>query len=249
MLRADLVRPTKNSNEQFGFNSQRGEIMFVGMWMVKDLLTIGPDESVGNIATLMAQHRIRRLPVVDKVHDSNKLLGIVSYSDVLHAFPADLNPFSSVANDEFSQRMNGTSDLTAADIMHDNPLTVLPQDPIEKAAKLMRDKKIGALPVISQDHLVGLITESDLFRAFASIFDTHEPGVRITFDISSGEDVFPIVAELIKKHQLKLHTLVSLPHHSRALCVISAFGRHTDKLVDDLWKSKHAVVNVIALTP
>lgn len=218
--------------------------MFVGMWMVKDLMTIGPEHPLGDIAALMSRHRIRRLPVVGTHHE---LLGIVSYSDVLHAFPADINPFSVVANDLYSSKASST--LSAQDIMHTHPVSVTSTTPIEKAALLMRDKKIGALPVIDHERLVGLITESDLFRAFASLFETRETGVRITFDISSGEDIFPVVSKLVATHQLKLHTFVSLPHHSRPLCVVNVFGRNAEKMVDDLWASKHAVVNAIALKP
>ncbi len=223
--------------------------MFVGMWMVKDLLTVGPEEPLGDIACLMARHRIRRLPVVRQTADGNKLLGIVSYSDVLHVVPADLNPFSVAARDDLFSRPDQLLNSTAEDIMHENPLTITPNDPIEQAAQLMLDKKIGALPVMHQDHLVGMITESDLFRAFVSLFEAKEPGVRVTFDISSGEDIFPVVADLVKKHHLRLHTMVSLPHHTRALCVISVFGQHVEKMVEDLWKSRHAVVNVIPLKP
>lgn len=223
--------------------------MFVGMWMVKDLLTVGPEEPLGDMACLMARRRIRRLPVVRQTVDGKKLLGIVSYSDVLHAAPADLNPFSVVAREELVSQSDQLPHLTAKDIMHENPLTITPNDPIERAAQLMLDEKIGALPVMHQGHLVGMITESDLFRAFVSLFEPKEPGVRVTFDISSGEDIFPVVAELVKKHGLRLHTMVSLPHHARALCVIGVFGKHVEKMVEDLWKSRHAVVNVIPLKP
>jgi Predicted transcriptional regulator, contains C-terminal CBS domains len=218
--------------------------MFVGMWMVKDLLTIKPESPLGDIASLMARHRIRRLPVVAEDH---ALLGIVSYSDVLHAFPPDINPFSAVAEDDLHRLGEDSRGLTARDIMHPNPLSIASTDPIEKAALLMRDKKIGALPVMDNHRLVGLITESDLFRAFSALFDTREAGVRITFDISSGEDVFPVVSQLITTHHLKLHTFVSLPHHSRPLCVVNIFGKNAHKMVDALWASKHAVVNVIPL--
>ena len=68
--------------------------MFVSMWMTRELITVDPTASLANIAATMARHRIRRLPVVSPSPEGPRLLGLISYSDVLHAFPADINPFS-----------------------------------------------------------------------------------------------------------------------------------------------------------
>jgi acetoin utilization protein AcuB len=219
--------------------------MFVSLWMTKDVITITPDMPVIDIAKLMADHKIRRLPVLDA---DGKLLGLVSSQDVLHAFPADVNPFALAAG---KAPLSNVSKATAADLMVINPTTVAPETPIEEAARLMCDQKIGALLVIRKEHLQGLITESDIFRAFAGIFDPDTHGVRITFDNSSGHDVFPLIAELTHHHRLRVMSFVSLHKHERPLCVVQVTGTPSgcDAMLNDIWKSHHQVMSVINLDP
>ncbi|MGD9843460.1 MAG: CBS domain-containing protein [Steroidobacteraceae bacterium] len=218
--------------------------MFVSMWMSKDLITTSPDVSVVELARLMRDKAIRRLPVVDQ---AGKLLGLVSSEEVLHAFPPDVNPFA-VANGEMSSQQCGVK-LTAADVMSLPEFTTEPETPIEEVARVMRDQKIGATLVMRKEMLVGIITESDVFRAFTEIFDPGTHGVRITFDNSAGEDVFPLIAELAHRHHLRVMSFVSLHMHERPLCVVQVTGpeRATDAMLNDIWKSHHQVVSVIHL--
>jgi len=117
--------------------------MFVSMWMTKDVRTVTPETPLNEIASLMAQHRIRRAPVVASAAEPTKLIGMISKGDVLHAFPANTNPLSYAAT-----QTAAPSKLTAADVMTRDPLVTAPEAPIEQVAKIMCDKKIGALPVV-----------------------------------------------------------------------------------------------------
>ena len=248
-----IGHPALSGADEFtrAFQSLQGGIgMFVGMWMTQELVTVGPAEHLSEIASVMSRRRIRRLPVVEPASGGNRLLGIISHSDVLHAFPLDVNPFSAVAAETLALK-GQPADLAiiAADIMCQNPQTTTPQEPIELAARKMRDHKIGALPVVHNEHLVGLITESDVFRAFTSIFESTSPGLRITFDISKGEDIFPLVASMISAHHLKLITFVTLQKHPHPVCVVEVSGNEADALVEDFWKSHHTVISVIKISP
>lgn len=215
--------------------------MFVSMWMTKDVVTVAPDAPLTDVARIMAERRIRRLPVVDA---GGQLLGLVSSQDVLHAFPADINPFSSMSGKVPDAT---TLRLSAADVMVSNPPTTAPEAPIEGVARMMLDNKIGALPVMRHDKLLGLITESDIFRAFVSICDPGTHGVRVTFDNSNGQDVFPLVAALTHQHRLRVMSFVSLHKHERPLCVLQVTGAPSgiEALLNDIWKSHHQVVSVI----
>ena len=95
-----------------------------------------------------------------------KLLGIVTHSNVLQAFPADINPFAVNAAESMAAIERGADSLkvTAGDLMTRDPLTVPPEAPLEQAASLMRGHKIGALPVVNKHVLVGIITERDYAR-------------------------------------------------------------------------------------
>jgi len=223
--------------------------MFVSMWMTKDVITVTPDTLVTEIAVTMSQRRIRRVPVLMQDGETTKLLGLVSSQDVLHAFPPDVNPLNFFS--DVSPVTRGASSaniiLTAKDVMVTNPLVTAPEAPIEEVARLMRDKKIGALPVVRNEQLAGIITESDLFRAFANIFDPGSHGVRITFDNSKGEDVFPLIAQVTHHHRLRVTSFVSLLNHERPVCVVQVIGENTEAMLNDIWKSHHQVISVIQL--
>ena len=224
--------------------------MFVSMWMTKDPISVEPNFALTDLATLMSRREFRHVPVVATLReDPPRLVGIVTAADILHEFPPELNPFSATGPD-----MLATQTLTAhklpvlaSDIMTRNPLTIEPEAPIEAAARTMRDRKIGALPVTREGHLVGLITKSDIFRALVGIFESATSGARITFDISHGEDVFPLVATLAQKRHLRVVTFVSMQQHERPVCVVEVSGIEVDKFLDDVWKSQHRVLSVIRL--
>lgn len=213
--------------------------MNVRMWMTCKPLTVGLDLPVVEAARLMAQHKIRRLLVAQTYADGPHLLGIVTAKDVLHAFPPSVNPFAIVSPDA---RATGT---TVSQIMTESPQTVGPDAPIETAAALMCEQKIGALPVMRGRILVGLITESDIFRAFVSMFGADEPGARITFDVTQGEDIFGVVGAMAKRHRLRIASLIWTLHDELPVCVMRVIGKGVDEMLDELWASGHPVMNVI----
>ncbi len=223
--------------------------MFVGMWMTKDVITIGPGATIGEAATLMRRNRIRRVPVVDPAVKDSPLVGIVTATDVLHAFPPDLNPLADGAAEELAarERASRAKPVTVSAIMTRNPETTTPGAPIESAARAMRDRKIGALPVLSERELVGLITESDIFRAFVAMFDTEERGARFTFGISPDDDVFPLLSEIARENDLRIVNVISVIHHEQPVCVVQVRGDATERMLDDIWRSRRRVIHVVHL--
>lgn len=221
--------------------------MFVSMWMTRELITISSSMRLSGIAQLMGEKRIRRVPVT-VAKDGTQLLGIVSHSDVLHAFPARLNPFSASAAEELAQIENSSpKPVTAADLMQRDPHTTAPDAPLESAARLMRQHKIGALPVVKGKALVGMITESDIFRAMVELFEARERAVRITFALNADEDVLPLVAEIARRRTLRVTSFLALPRHDPPVCVAQLAGEHIDAALEDIWNSKHRVMNVMHL--
>ena len=223
--------------------------MFVSMWMTRELITVDPAASLAHIAATMVQHRIRRLPVVSPSAEGPRLVGIVSNSDVLHAFPADVNPFAVNAADSVAalERKGARARVFAADLMTRDPVVTTPDAPLEFAARLMRDRKIGALPVVSDRSLVGLITESDVFRAMVEIFETEDRAVRITFSLKPGEDVLPLIAGIARHRGMRISSFMALPTHDPPVCVVQLLGQKTDETLEDVWKSQHRVLHVVQL--
>lgn len=213
--------------------------MNVSMWMTRDLLTVTPETPVVEAAKRMGARHVRRLMVVEQWADGPHLLGIISAKDVIHAFPPQVNPFAIEGPDA---RVTPT---TVGQVMTASPRTVTPDTPIEEAAALMCAHKIGALPVLRDKKLAGIITESDIFRAFISVFGGNEAGARITFDATQGEDVFEVMDKLSKRHCLRVLSLIWTRHDQLPVCVVRVTGGNVDGMLDDLWSSGHPVVNVI----
>ena len=208
------------------------------MWMTRKPLTVAPETPVAEAAKLMAQNRVRRLLVVEKHADGPHLLGIISAKDVIHAFPPDVNPFAIVGPDA---RLTPT---TVAHIMTARPRTTTPETPLEEVAAQMCAHKIGALTVLREKKLVGIITESDIFRAFVSLLGSNEAGARITFDATKGEDVFELMRKLSRQDNVRVISLIWTEQEQQPVCIVRITGAGVDQMLDDLWSSGHVIVNV-----
>jgi acetoin utilization protein AcuB len=213
--------------------------MIVSMWMTRNVITIRPHAPVTEAAELMANQHIRRLPVVEAYGRELQLVGIVSARDILHAFPPDVNPFAIVMS------ATAAAPVAVEHIMTHRPQTIAPEAPIEAAAELMAEEKVGALPVVQNGRLVGLITESDIFRAFVSFFASPQSSVRITFDISSSEDVFDWISRETRRRKLRIISLISSQQENVPVCVVRVAGSTVDEFVEDLWNSGHRVISVL----
>lgn len=144
--------------------------MFVGERMSHPIISIAPDMPVHDALDMFKRERIRRAPVVKE----GKLVGIVSDKDLLNASPS---PASSLSVWEMNYLL---SKITVSEVMTKNVLTVAEDTPIEEAARIMADNKIGGLPVLRDGHVVGIITETDLFKIFLEFMGAREKGIRIT---------------------------------------------------------------------
>ena len=144
--------------------------MLIKKRMSSPVVTVEPSLPIMQALDLMKKKRIRRLPVVK----DGKMMGIVSEGDLLDASPSDA---TSLSVWELNYLLGK---ITVDEIMSKNVITVGEDTPIEEAAYLMDENKIGGLPVMSNGDLVGLITETDLFRIFLELMSARQEGVRVT---------------------------------------------------------------------
>jgi acetoin utilization protein AcuB len=131
-------------------------------WMTPDPITAPPSMSLPEALQLMAEHTIRRLPVVER----GKLVGIVTRGDLRGAQPSQATSLSVFELHYLIAR------ITLDQIMTRDPLTVADSATIQEAARLMLEHKISGLPVLKQGHLVGIITETDIFRLVVRTWDS-----------------------------------------------------------------------------
>jgi acetoin utilization protein AcuB len=131
-------------------------------YMSYEPVTITADESLLEVHRIMGWKRIRALPVIDQ---DGKLIGIVTRTDVMSADPSRLY---NRGNQEQSLKVQGQS---VQDVMTASPITIKENAPITEAARLMRTHKFHSLPVVDErGDLIGIITDSDLFRLIVRKF-------------------------------------------------------------------------------
>ena len=159
--------------------------MLVGDRMTKRPVTITEDASIDKGLELMRTEKIRRLPVLDK---HGQLVGIVSEKDLLYASPS---PATSLSIYEIPYLL---SRIKMRDIMTKDVTTVTEDTPLEEAARIMADQKIGGLPVMRDGKLVGIITETDMFKIFLEMLGAREEGVRLAMLVPNEKGTLAKIA-------------------------------------------------------
>lgn len=166
--------------------------MLVRDHMVSPVITVTPDTPFQDALKLMRDKGFRRLPVVNK---SGKVVGIVSERDLLYASPS---PASTLSIWEMNYLL---SKITVEKVMTKNVITVSPDAPIERAAYTLTIHKFGGLPVVDDNgKLVGIITETDIFKALVEIFGGGQTGLRLTMHIPNGKGVLAKLAQAVFEH-------------------------------------------------
>ncbi len=148
--------------------------MLVRTRMTANPIVVTPDTSFEDALQLLREKKVRRLPVVDK---QGNLVGIVVEKDLLYASPS---PATSLSVFEVHYLL---SKLQVKDVMTKRVITVGEDCPLEEAARIMVDHKIGSLPITRDRRLVGIITETDIFRSMAEALGGREKGVRLAIRV------------------------------------------------------------------
>jgi len=146
--------------------------------MTSPAVTIAAETPFQEALKLLRDKKFRRLPVVD---GAGKIVGIVSERDMLHVSPS---PATSLSVWEVNYLL---WKLKVSDIMTHNVLTINQDTPVEDAASLMVIHKIGGVPVVDDSgKVVGVITETDIFKAFVEMLGGGEHGLRLTVQVPTG---------------------------------------------------------------
>ncbi len=212
--------------------------MLVGTRMSRNPVTTTPDSPVTEALNVMRREKIRRLPVLDKPH--GKMVGIVSEKDLLNASPS---PATSLSVWEINYLL---SKLQVQDVMTNKVITITENETLEEAARIMIDNKIGGLPVMRGQTLVGIITETDLFKIFIELFAARDKGVRLTLQVPSLKGELAQITSPIANgggNIIALGTFLG-DDPTNALCTVKVEGISQDKLVEMLSPLAQEVVDV-----
>lgn len=176
--------------------------MLVKDVMTPNPITVKPDTSFQDALKLIRDKGIRRLPVVD---ENGKLVGIVTEKDLLYASPSKATTLDIW---ELSYLL---SKLKVKDIMTRGVITVSEDLPIEEAAKIMADKKVGGLPVMRDGELVGIITETDIFKVLLKLLGAGKNGRRFIFELPDKKGVLAQLTQLIARYGGNIIALATYP--------------------------------------
>lgn len=161
--------------------------MKVKQRMTPDPITITPDTTHRQAVALMDKHGIRRLPVVK----DGRLIGMVSQSDLVSSAPSKATSLSMY---EITTLLDK---LTVDRIMTTPVIAVDENCSLAGAANIMLKHRIGALPIVRGEELVGIITETDIFRAFVEVMGGGEPGLQIDLGVADERGQLAAIANAL----------------------------------------------------
>jgi len=166
--------------------------MFVGKLMTQEPITINSDISIFDAMEVMRASKVRRLPVVDR---QNKLVGIVTDKDLYAAAPSLVTTLSKHEANYLLTKMQ------VKEIMTKGVMTVKETATIEEVALLMYKNKIGGIPIVSEtdsQKLVGIITETDIFKILVDVMGLPDGKTRITVSVKDRPGILADIGSIFK---------------------------------------------------
>ena len=178
-------------------SSGKDEMLLVEDSMTHEVVTLRPETTAEEALGLSRWKRIRHFPVVE----DGRLVGVVSDRDLRSATPVLGDPGRAAALKE----------IRVSQTMTREPVTANPRDPIELAANVMRERRIGCLPVVEEGRLVGIITSSDVMEALVYLVGVHEPGSRLEISLPDRPGSLAEVAEIFRDGGVNVLSVVAAP--------------------------------------
>ncbi|MHC1712766.1 MAG: CBS and ACT domain-containing protein [Solidesulfovibrio sp.] len=175
--------------------------MLIKDWMSKSPITAKLTTSIMKAAKLMKENGFHRLPVVD---EDGKLAGIVSDRDIKEASPSKATTL------DMHELYYLLSEIKVADIMTKSVIAVAPEDTVEKAAVIMLRHNVGGLPVVDPDNVVvGVITDSDIFKVLVSITGVLSGGIQFAFELPDVPGSLKNVLDDLKTHDVRILSILT----------------------------------------
>ncbi|MBK7201189.1 MAG: CBS domain-containing protein [Anaerolineae bacterium] len=188
--------------------------MYVRNLMSQPVITATTDTGAGLALQLMREKIIRRLPIVD---NEGRLVGIVNDRSLLRLLA--------------EPRRHRSDPLpTVGRVMSAPVFTVTPDLPLEEAASLMADKRVGALLVVEDEKPIGILTDRDLYRVFFDLLGGRDPGLRVTLRAPANVDILADVAIAVSNAGGALRSFGSVTHQDETLMVLKVKYINEDEL-------------------
>ncbi len=174
--------------------------MLIKDWMAKDVLTVDENTSLMRATRVMKENTIRRLPVLSH----GKLIGIITDRDVKDASP------SKTTSLDIHELYYLLSEMKVKDVMTPEPLTILGDDTLEKAAMTMLDNKISGIPVVDKEgHLTGLLSETDIMKGFIHATGIKEGSVQFVVDVADAPGAVTKVIKIMRDNNARIVSILT----------------------------------------
>lgn len=174
--------------------------MLVREWMSSDVLTVDENTSMMKALHIMKENNIRRLPVLAR----GSLVGIISDRDLKEASPSKATTL------DVHELYYLLAEIKVKEIMTKNPITIHQDETVERAAVIMLENKVSGLPVVDKKgELVGIITQSDVFRAFVNITGIYRGGVQFAFSLEDKPGSIKEVADTMREYGGRIVSILS----------------------------------------
>jgi acetoin utilization protein AcuB len=164
--------------------------MLVKDWMSKDIISIEPNDSMHNATKLLKEHNIKMLPVIN----NNKLVGVVTDRDLKQAMASDATSL------EIHELVYLLMKIKIKDIMTKKPITVHRDFTVEETAEILLHNRISGVPVVDgRGNVVGIITQTDLFRVLISLTGVSVKGIQFALLIKDQPGTIKEVADIVRE--------------------------------------------------
>jgi len=169
--------------------------MLVKEWMSEDPIILDENASIMKAVQIMKEHNIHRIPVVRQ----GKLVGIVTDRDIREATPSKATAL------DVHELYYLLSEIKIKDIMTPDPITIHPDETVEFAAVIMLENRISGLPVVNDEgHVVGVITQTDIFKVLINITGIYYGSYQLVFDLENRPGSIREVLDVIREHGAKV---------------------------------------------
>ncbi|TFD98198.1 acetoin utilization AcuB family protein [Jeotgalibacillus sp. R-1-5s-1] len=206
--------------------------MIIEDMMVRDVHTLAPDSTLEEAIELMSKEKIRHIPVIDV---NKKVVGILTDRDIKEFSPS---PFQTENREKLFQ-------TKVLDMMTTPVITGHPLDFVEEVAVTFMEEQIGCLPIVSEDKLVGLITETDILHTLIQLTGATQPGSQIEVKVPNKQGMLYEVAGIIRKNHSNIHSVLVYPYkqdESYKILVFRVQTMNPMSVIDDLREEGHEVL-------
>ncbi len=212
--------------------------MLVKEWMTEDPIVLDENASIMKAVQIMKEHGMRRIPVVR----NNKLVGIVTDRDVREATPSKATAL------DVHELYYLLSEIKVKDIMTPNPITIHPDETVEYAAVIMLENRISGLPVVDDEgHVIGIITQTDIFKVLINITGIYYGPLQIAFEMDTQPGSINQLVNEIREHGGRIVSILTSyegmePNKRRVYIRLTDMpAEDFEKLLEDLRQKFHVL--------